>query len=156
MTVNYPMTEVGKKKLEEELQYLKEVRQKENNDEIKYLRGFCDFSEDVAFAGALNQQSLIKERIQMLEQMLQNAEIIHPTTEKPAVVLLGSTVTFKEIPEGTEETYTIVGTIDADPLHNKISAESPIGKILLGLKENDEVLVDTPNGEVNIKILEVN
>jgi transcription elongation factor GreA len=156
MAVNYPMTEAGKKKLEEELQYLKEVRQKEVNDEVKYLRGFCDFSEDVAFAGALDQQSLVKERIQMIEQMLQNAEIIQPTAGKPAVVMLGSTVTFKEIPAGTKETYTIVGTIDADPLQQKISAESPIGKSLLGLKEKDEAQVETPSGEMKIKILEVN
>lgn len=155
MVGTYPMTPAGKKKLEEELTYLKENRQKKINDEIKYLGGFCGISDDFAFGETLDQQSLVKERIRMIEEMLSHADLIEPEEGKPSVVMIGSTVTFKELPNGEPETYTIVGTVDANPIENKISLESPIGKSLLGFKEGDEVFVQIPDGEMKVKILAV-
>lgn len=72
----YPMTLTGKRKLEKELDYLKKEKQKEISDEIKYLRGFCDFSDDVSFSEMLKQQALLKERIREIENMLYNSELI--------------------------------------------------------------------------------
>lgn len=156
MAKEYPMTPIGKRKLEEELVYLKENRQKEINNEIKHLRGFCDFSEDVSFSEMLDQQSLVKERIQTIEQMLYNAKLINPNDEHSSTVMFGSVVTFIELPNGEEETYIIVGEIDANPIENKISFESPIGKSLLGSRKGDEVLVETPVGKIKIKISGIN
>lgn len=155
MAQTYPMTVISKKKLEEELAYLKEEKQKEINDEIKYLRGFCDFSDNISFHEMLEQQSLVKERIIMIEEMLNKAELITSNNEKTSTVMLGSTVTFIEMPDGDEETYTIVGRIDANPIEHKISTDSPIGKSLLGSKINDEIFIKIPSGEIKVKIIDV-
>ena len=151
----YPMTPVGKKKLEEELIYLKEEKQREINDEIKHLRGFCDFSDDVSFKEMLDKQFLVKDRIRVLEEMLYNAEIINPKDEQVSTVMIGSTVTFMEIPDGDEETYTIVGIIDANPAQHKISTDSPIGKSLLGSKINDKIFIEIPSGKIKVEVMDI-
>ena len=70
-------------------------------------------------------------------------------------VSLGSSVTFVELPEGDEETYTIVGSAEADPFEGKISNDSPIAKSLIGRKVGDQVTVQTPGGEMKVKIIEI-
>ena len=155
MLQKYPMTLEGKKKLENELDHLKNVRQQEITEEIKRLRKFCDFEEDMCFSESLEQQSQVRERIRNIEDMLKNIELVHPNSELHASVLIGSTVKFRELPHGEPEIYTIVSPIEANPSKNKISAESPIGKGLLGHKEKDHVRIKTPSGEVEINILEV-
>lgn len=155
MAQKYPMTEMGKKKLEDELVYLKVKRQAEISAEIKYLRSFCDFADNTAFDEMLKEQALVKERIIRLEEMLLNAELIDPSKVEISRVVLGSKVTFKEMPDGLKETYSIVGTSDADPLENKLSNESPIGKSLLGSRIGDEVYIETPSGRIRIKILNI-
>ncbi len=155
MAQTYPMTPIGKKKLEEELTYLKEEKQKKINDEIKYLRSFCGFSEDVSFNEMLDQQSLVKERIIMIEEMLYNAKLINPDDEEVSIISIGSRVTFMEMPDGNKETYTIVGTVDANPAEDKISTDSPIGKSLLGSKINDEIFIKVPSGKIKVKVVDV-
>lgn len=155
MLQKYPMTLEGKKKLEEELDYLKNVRQQEITEEIKRLRKFCDFEEDKCFSDMLEQQALVREQIQNIEEMLRNIQIIHPSSELHSSIMIGSTVTFMEKPDNKQETYKIVSPIEANPSKNKISAESPIGKGLLGHKEKDNVCIETPSGEIEIYILEV-
>lgn len=156
MSEKYPMTLETKKKLEEELEFLKKEKQKEVNEEVKYRRSFCDFSEDSAFKEAMAEQTKLKERISLIEEMLANLELIDLEAEKSSVVKLGSRVTIKEIPDGEEETYTIVGTIGADPLHYKISNDSPIGRSLMGSKKGEKVFITTPKGTIRVKILDVN
>lgn len=155
MLQKYPMTLEGKKKLEDELDYLKNVRQQEITEEIKRLRKFCDFEEDMCFSEMLEQQALVREQIQNIEEMLQNIQLIHPSSELHSSIMIGSTVTFMEKPDGKQETYDIVSPIEANPSKNKISAESPIGKGLLGHKEKDDVRIKIPTGEIEIYILEV-
>lgn len=155
MTQKYPMTLEGKKRLKEELNYLKNKKQKEINDEIKHLRGFCDFSEDSTFRNMLKQQALLNDKIENIKEMLDNAEIIDSSDRKSSIVRLGSTVTFIELPRGEKQKYTIVGTIDADPIKNKISKDSPIGKSLLGNKINDELIIKTPSENIKIKIIDI-
>ncbi|NLC65736.1 MAG: transcription elongation factor GreA [Clostridium sp.] len=155
MSKKYPMTLEGRKRLEEELTYLKNEKQKEVNDEIKHLRGFCDFSDDATFKEMLDQQSLLKAKIDNIEEMIYNSVIISSKDGKSAKVGLGSTVTFIELPDGEEETYTIVGTIDADPMKNRISADSPIGKSLLGSRVNEEVFIEIPSGKIKMKVLDI-
>lgn len=152
---NYPMTPTGKKKLEKELAHLKNQKQKELSEQIKEHRGYCDFSDNASFSQTLDQQVIVKERIASIEAILLNAVLIDPAEELASSVQLGSTVTFIELPEGVEETYTIVGTIEADPLANKISIDSPIGKKLLGSEKGAIVSIEVPVGEIRVKVLSV-
>ena len=156
MQKKYPMTPQAKMMLEEELDYLKQEKQKEVNEEVKYRRSFCDFSEDSAFEEALAAQALVIDRITLLEEMLSNVELIDLNANKSSVVTVGSKVTIKEIPDGPEETYTIVGTIDADPTSYKISNDSPMGKSLMGSKKGDQVSITTPGGIIKVDVLKVN
>ena len=154
-TKSYPTTAAGKKRLEEELMYLKNEKQKELRKQIKEHRSYCDFSDNASFSQTLDQQTIVKDRIATIEEILLNIELIDSKDEQKAIVRLGSIVTFKELPDGIKETYTIVGTIEADPLENKISIDSTIGKNLLGSEKEDVVLIQIPSGEIKVKVLDV-
>jgi transcription elongation factor GreA len=151
----YPMTKEGKEKLEQELEYLKTVKRKEVVERIKIARGFGDLSENSEYDAAKDEQAFVEARIQTLENMIRNAKIIEEDTENPDVVSLGKSVTFIELPDGEEETYTIVGSAEADPFEGKISNDSPIAKSLLGKRVGEEVTVQTPGGEMLVKIVAV-
>ncbi|ABO67825.1 MULTISPECIES: transcription elongation factor GreA [Geobacillus] len=151
----YPMTKEGKEKLEQELEYLKTVKRKEVVERIKIARGFGDLSENSEYDAAKDEQAFVESRIQMLETMIRNAVIIEEDKENPDVVSLGKSVTFIELPDGEEETYTIVGSAEADPFEGKISNDSPIAKSLIGHRVGDEVTVQTPGGEMLVKIVAV-
>jgi len=151
----YPMTKAGKEKLEQELEFLKTVKRKEVVERIKIARGFGDLSENSEYDAAKDEQAFVESRIQMLENMIRNAKIIEEDTENSDVVTLGKSVTFIELPDGEEETYTIVGSAEADPFEGKISNDSPIAKSLLGKQVGEEVTVQTPGGEMLVKIVAV-
>lgn len=153
---SYLMTEIGKENIEKELDYLKTKKRGEVLARIKHARTFCDFSEDSEFDAAIKEQSSVEERIILLEKMIQNAEMIKVDDQQSGVIQLGKSVTFIELPGGEEETYTIVGVAEAEPLEGSISNESPIAKSLLGHKVNDEITVPSPSGPINIKIVRVN
>lgn len=155
MTDTYRLTPEGKNKLEEELTYLKNVKQKEVANQVKEHRGYCDFSENATFEQTLDQQTRIKERIAKIEEMLVNAKLIGSRAKENSEIQLGDTVTFMELPNGPIEKYTIVSSVEADPLNNKISGESPIGIELVGSKKGDEKQIEIPSGKINIKILNV-
>lgn len=149
------MTRTGKERLEKELTYLKESRRKELEEQIKNARAFCDFSVDVSFREMMSERMTLEERIQSLENKLYNAVLIKPEEKTSSIITNGSSVTFIELPDGEEETYTIVGTADANPSEHKISSESPIAKSLLGYKVNDGAFIQTPGGEIKVKIVQV-
>lgn len=146
----FPMTEAGKIKLEEELEQLKTVKRKEVVERIKIARGFGDLSENSEYDSAKEEQAFIEGRITTVEGMIRNAVIISEANTDE--VQLGSTVTFKELPDGDEETYTIVGSAEADPLEGRISNDSPIAKGLLGGKKGDEMKISTPGGDMTVVI----
>lgn len=151
----YPMTLAGKEKLEQELEYLKTVKRKEVVERIKVARSFGDLSENSEYDSAKEEQAFVEARIAAIENMIRNAKIIDEDEINRDVVTLGSSVTFIELPDGEEETYTIVGSAEADPFEGKISNDSPIAKSLLGHKVNDEVTVQTPGGEMLVKIVDI-
>ncbi|RJR05609.1 transcription elongation factor GreA [Candidatus Parcubacteria bacterium] len=150
----YPMTQAGKEKLEQELENLKSVRRKEVVERIKIARSFGDLSENSEYDSAKEEQAFVEGRITLLEQMVRNAKIIKEDKDTDAVGL-GKTVTFKELPDGEEETYTIVGSAEADPFEGNISNESPMGSSLMGKRVGDEVAIQTPGGEMNVKIVTI-
>lgn len=151
----YPMTAQGKEKLENELNELKTVKRKEVVERIKIARGFGDLSENSEYESAKDEQAFIEGRISTLENMLQNAEIIDSSNSKEGEVTLGRSVIFKELPDGMEEEYTIVGKAEADPFSGKISNESPIAQALLGKKVGDKVDIETPGGKMSVEITKV-
>jgi transcription elongation factor GreA len=151
----FPMTQAGKEKLEQELENLKTVVRKEVVERIKIARSFGDLSENSEYDAAKDEQAFVEGRITTIENMIRNARIISEDELSKDSVSLGSSVTFVELPEGDEETYTIVGSAEADPFEGKISNDSPIAKSLLGRKVGDQVTVQTPGGEMNVKIIEI-
>lgn len=150
----FPMTEEGKQKLEQELEQLKTVKRKEVVERIKIARSFGDLSENSEYDSAKEEQAFVEGRITTLENMIRNAKIIEDDGGSN-VVGLGKTVAFVELPDGEEESYTIVGSAEADPFEGKISNDSPIAKSLLGKKVDDEVTVQTPGGEMLVKIVKI-
>ncbi|WP_433743323.1 transcription elongation factor GreA [Falsibacillus pallidus] len=151
----FPMTKEGKEKLEQELEHLKSVKRKEVVERIKIARSFGDLSENSEYDSAKEEQAFVEGRITTLENMIRNAKIIQEDEMGTGIVSLGKSVTFVELPDGEEETYTIVGSAEADPFEGKISNDSPIAKSLLGHKVDDQVTVQTPGGEMSVRITNI-
>lgn len=155
---SYYMTEEGKEKLIKELEYLKSEKRKEVVERIKIARGFGDLSENSEYDAAKDEQAFVESRISTLEKMIRNAVIIE-SDENSTTVSLGKKVIFAEImSDGSEdeaEEYTIVGSAEADPFEGKISNDSPMAVSLLGRHVGDEVVVQTPGGEIKVRIKDV-
>ena len=150
------LTAEGLRKLEDELENLRSVKRQEVAERIKVAISYGDISENSEYDDAKNEQAFIEGRIIELEQMISTATLIDETAKKKkGTVILGSTVIVKDMEFGDEETYTIVGTTEADPSKNRISNESPVGAAILGQKVNSVVQVHTPAGELSYQILEV-
>ncbi|MCE7790914.1 transcription elongation factor GreA [Salipaludibacillus sp. CUR1] len=148
------MTMEGKEKLEKELEYLKTERRKEVVERIKVARSFGDLSENSEYDSAKEEQAFVEGRIQQIEGMIRNAEIIEEDSDS-SVVSLGKKVTFKELPDGDEEEYIIVGRAEADPIEGKISNDSPMAQSLIGKGIGEQVVVSTPGGDMTVEITEV-
>jgi len=151
----FPMTVLGKQKLEEELDFLKSVKRKEVVERIKIARSHGDLSENSEYDSAKEDQGFLEGKISSLESMIRNAVIITADELNTDEVRLGKTVTFKELPDGDEETYTIVGSAEANPIEGLISNDSPIARGLIGRSKGDEVRINTPGGEMTVTILDI-
>ena len=152
---SYYMTEEGKKKLEDELEFLKTDRRQEVVERIKIARDFGDLSENSEYDAAKDEQAFVESRIAQVESMIRNAVIIENDSANPDIVGLGKSVTFKELPDGDEETYRIVGSAEADPFEGKISNDSPMAQSIIGKGVGDRVTVPTPGGDIEVEILKV-
>lgn len=152
MSKKYLLTQEGLTKLNEELKYLINDKRKEVIERIREAAAHGDLSENADYAQAREEQSFIEGRIQEIEDMIKNAEIITASTQHHHVQI-GSTVTVKV--NNAEKTYTIVGSNEANPLEGKISNESIVGKGLLGKKVGDKVTVLAPAGEVEYEIVTI-
>ena len=148
-------TKQGYQDLVDELKYLKLTRREEIKEQIAVARGFGDLSENAEYDEARNEQAKVEARIQELESLIENAEIIDESTMDVRSISLGSIVKLMDEDFDEEITYSIVGSNQADPLENKISDQSPIGRALMGKKAGDSVTVTAPAGELHFKVLEV-
>ena len=146
------LTKEGITKLERELEELRTVRRAEVAERIKYAKDFGDISENAEYEDAKNEQGMVEGRILVIENMLRNAVVIEESPDG-GVVSLGSSVDVKD--EFGKQSYTIVGSAEADVAQGKISSESPVGKALLGHKVGDEVEVQSPNGARRVKVVGV-
>ncbi|AKX92980.1 transcription elongation factor GreA [Moorella thermoacetica] len=149
------LTANGLKKLEEELEYLKTVKRQEVAERLKQAIEFGDISENSEYEDAKNEQAFIEGRILTLEKKLRNAKVIVASEVSDDVVSLGSRVTLKDLDEGEEIQYEIVGSMEADPAENRISNESPVGKALLGHHTGETVTIQVPAGNLRYQILNI-
>lgn len=148
------LTSEGFTELEEQLAKLKTVDRPKVIEEIKEARSHGDLSENADYDAARTLQAEIESEIKELEYKLGNATIIQKTKTN-GKVSVGSEVIIKYLDDNEEETYNIVGSLEADPFNNKISNESPIGKALIGKKKDDEVDIESPNGSYKVKIINI-
>lgn len=152
MSKKYLLTPEGLQKLNDELKELVTKKRPEVIERIREAAAHGDLSENADYAQAREEQSFIEGRIQEIEDMIKNAEIIS-TAGHGGTVTIGSTATIKV--NGQERKYTIVGSNEANPKEGKISNESTVGKALLGRKSGDKFKVTTPAGEMEYEIVEI-
>ena len=132
---------------------IKNVKRPEVIEALKEARALGDLSENAEYDAARGEQASTEGRIKELEVLIENAKIIDEvSTDK---VTIGNNVKIEYVEDGEIETYSIVGSTEADPFENKISNESPIAKAILGAKVDDVVAVESPNGKYNVKIVEI-
>ena len=149
------LTYEGLKKLEDELENLKVVRRKEVSQKIKEAREQGDLSENAEYDAAKDEQSDIEARIEELEKILKNAEVVVEEEADLDKVSIGCSVKILDCEFDEELEYKIVGSTEANSLKGKISNESPVGKALLGKQVGDTVTVETPAGEFSYKVLSI-
>ncbi len=148
------LTQDGYNKLVEKLDYLKSVRRIEVSERLKAAIALGDLSENSEYDDAKNEQGRLESEISDLEAKLRNSEIIEAQSGTDKVII-GSTVTVRDIELDTVETYMIVGSTEADPDNNKISDESPLGAAILDKGAGTVVQVHAPAGVIEFEILDV-
>ncbi len=149
------LTYEGLRKLEEELEDLKVVRRKEVADKIKEAREQGDLSENAEYDAAKDEQREIEARIEELEKILKNAEVVDEDEVDVDTINIGCKVKILDMEFDEELEFRIVGSTEASSLQGKISNESPVGKALLRHKVGDVVEVETQAGVIEYKILEI-
>ena len=154
MAKTYKLTEERLQELKDELDYLKNVREKEVADLIKEARSFGDLSENSEYDEAKNEQGKLFSRKAEIENIIANAEIIKFSASTDEVHT-GSHVKVCDVSDDSEEEYWIVGSQEADPYKGRISDESPFGRALIGSKLGDIVNVEAPCGVIEYKIVEI-
>lgn len=147
------LTEEGLNELKKELDFLKLEKRPEIINALKDARALGDLSENAEYDAARSEQASTEARIKEIEKMLENVEIINSVATD--VVALGTKVKLEYIEDDEIDEYSIVGSKEADPFTNKISNESPIAKAIIGHKVGDIVNVISPNGEYQVKVVEI-
>ena len=155
MAKEYKITSARLKELEEELYYLKTIREKEVAELIKEARSFGDLSENSEYDEAKNEQAKLYGRIAEVENILANAVVIEENDDPADHVGLGCKVRVLDMDLEEEEEYTIVGSQEADPMNYRISDDSPFGRAMAGKKVGDIVEVEAPVGILKFRILKV-
>lgn len=147
------LTEEGLNELKKELDFLKLEKRPEIINALKDARALGDLSENAEYDAARSEQASTEARIKEIEKMLENVEIINSI--KTDAVALGTKVKLEYVGDDEIDEYSIVGSKEADPFTNKISNESPIAKAIIGHKVGDIVNVVSPNGEYQVKVVEI-
>ena len=146
------LTYEGLKALEDELHELKVNRRREVAQKIKEAREQGDLSENAEYDAAKEEQRDIELRIEEIDKILKNAEVVDDNDGDSSVINVGCTVTIKDLEFNEEMEYKIVGSTEADSLKGKISNESPVGKALIGAQKGETVEVETPAGIIKYEI----
>ncbi len=149
------LTYEGLKNLEQELEDLKLVRRKEVAQKIKEAREQGDLSENAEYDAAKDEQRDIEARIEEVEKILKNAEVVDEDEVDLGKISVGCKVKVKDLEFDDELEFRLVGSTEANSLENKISNESPVGQALIGGKVGDVVEVETPAGVMKYEILDI-
>ena len=149
------LTYEGLKKLEDELENLKVVRRKEVSQKIKEAREQGDLSENAEYDAAKDEQRDIEARIEELEKILKNAEVVVEEEADLDKVSIGCSVKILDCEFDEELEYKIVGSTEANSLKGKISNESPVGKALLGKKVGDVAEIQVPQGKISLEVVNI-
>ncbi len=147
------LTAEGLEEVKKELDDLKKVKRPEIIKAIKEARALGDLSENADYHAAREEQALVEGRIQELDYIMDHVVLI--TKDNCDKVKMGCSVKIKYVGEEDVESYKIVGSQEADPFSNKISNESPIAKAIIGKKKGSIATVESPNGQYDIEILEI-
>lgn len=149
------VTESGLKKIQEELEYLKNVKRKEAAENVGIARSFGDLSENSEYDEAKNEQAKVEAQISELEETLAHVKVIEDHEIQTDTASIGVSVVVYDMEYEEEIEYHLVSSREVDPLENKISDQSPIGKALIGAKVGDIVTAEVPAGEVKVKVLKI-
>ena len=149
------ITYKGLQEYEDELHELKVIRRREVAQKIKEAREQGDLSENAEYDAAKDEQREIETRIEEIEKILKNVEVVDEEEVDLNRVSIGCRVTIKDIEANEELEYKIVGSSEANSLKGKISNESPVGKALIGAKKGQTVKVETQVGELKYKVLAI-
>ena len=152
-TTKHYLTKEKLEELKEELVLLKTKKRKEIAEDLEYARALGDLSENAEYHAAREMQANVEDRINKIEDILKNAEIV--TFQHSETVNMGSTVTIQKLSDKVEKTYTIVGSEESNTAQLKISNISPLGKELMGKKKGDTFKLTTPAGVVDYKIISI-
>lgn len=149
------LTREGLRNLEEELEHLAVVKRQEVAQKLQEARGHGDLSENAEYDAAKDEQRDIEARIEEIEKILKNAEVIDEDEFDKDSVNFGSVVKVLDVELKEEHTFKIVGSTETDVLNGKISNESPLGMALLKKKKGNTVKVEAPNGTFSFKVLDI-
>ena len=149
------LTYEGLKALETELEDLKVNKRQEVAQKIKEAREQGDLSENAEYDAAKDEQRDIEARIEEIEKILKNAEVVVEEDVNLDQINIGCSIRILDLEFDEELEYKIVGSTEANSLKGKISNESPVGKALMGKKVGDTVVVETQAGEISYKVLEI-
>jgi transcription elongation factor GreA len=150
-----PMTAAGYRALEDEVNHLKNVERHEIIKAIAEARAHGDLSENAEYHAAKERQGFIEGRVMELEDQIGRAEVIDVSKLTGTTVKFGATVTMEDEDTGEKKKYQIVGDVESDAKHGRISLSSPIARALIGKGKGDTVEVSTPGGSRSYEILKV-
>ena len=150
----YRMSQERLEELQKELEYLQTTREREVAEQIKEARSFGDLSENSEYDEAKTEQGKLYSKIAEIKNLIENAIIIEKSSIEGKVAT-GSKVTVKDLSDGYEEAYQIVGSQEADPMNGRISDESPMGRALIDHHVGDKVEVEAPVGKLNYEIVAI-
>ena len=153
MAREYKLTRERVKQLQDELEYLRTVREKEVAEMIKEARSFGDLSENSEYVEAKDEQGRVYSRINELTEVLSNYTIIE--NKASGQIGPGAKVVVRDVEDGFEETFEIVGSQEANPMLGRISDESPLGRAMIGHEEGERIIAKAPAGEIEYEILSV-
>lgn len=148
------ITKQGLSDIKKELEYLQTTKRSEVIEALKEARALGDLSENAEYDAARSEQAEVENKIASLQAMIENAKVIESVNTDE--VSIGSTVEVEYVEDGDKDTYSIVGSTEADPFENKISNESPIALAILGKKVGQIATVLSPNGEYQVKVVKIN
>jgi transcription elongation factor GreA len=149
------LTPEGFKKLQQEIDHLRNEKRREVAERIRVAREFGDIAENAEYDDAKNEQAMLEHKISQLEERLLSARVITKKEISKDAVSIGSRVVLRDMQQKKSIEYRIVGSAEANPAEYKLSNESPVGKAIIGKKKGEIVEVAAPRGALKFKIMEI-